>query len=153
MEYGFTALTELAGKLDPELSQRYRILPYVGKEIVDVLSVADAVLSRSGAAIVNEITRLGLPSILVPYPQSIGDEQRHLAKVLEAAGAAIVLDQSALTKQVLLNTLQQLGPAEREAMRLRVRSLARENVEEELAGAILGMIGAGEAETAHRATA
>jgi UDP-N-acetylglucosamine--N-acetylmuramyl-(pentapeptide) pyrophosphoryl-undecaprenol N-acetylglucosamine transferase len=153
MEYGFTELTELASKLDPKLLHNYRIMPYVGREIVDVLSVADAVLSRSGAAIVNEIIRLGLPSVLVPYPQSIGDEQRHLARALEEAGAAMVLEQSALTKDVLLSTLYQLGPAERDAMRLRLRSLARDNVEEELAGAVLEMIGDAEMEAAHSATA
>lgn len=141
MPCGFRELKVIAARLDPKLSDRYRVMPYVGSEIIDVLSVADIILSRSGAAIVNEIIRLGLCSILVPYPQSIGDEQRQLAKSVEEVGGAVVLEQFSLNKQQLLNTLDRLGPSEREAMRRRVHSLTRDNVEETLATAILEVIG------------
>jgi len=152
MPCGFPELKVLATRLDPTLSDRYRLMPYVGTEIIDVLSVADIILSRSGAAIVNEIIRLGLCSILVPYPQSIGDEQRHLAQSLEEIDGAIVIEQSLLTRQRLLSTLQRLGPSQREAMRSRVHSLANDNIEDKLASAILEIVGIGGIPTAVSAT-
>jgi UDP-N-acetylglucosamine--N-acetylmuramyl-(pentapeptide) pyrophosphoryl-undecaprenol N-acetylglucosamine transferase len=46
---------------------------------------------------VAELTACGKPAILIPLPQAIYDHQMHNAKVMEAAGAAVVLPQSELT--------------------------------------------------------
>ncbi len=52
---------------------------------------ADLVVCRSGASSVAELTALGKPAILIPYPYAIGDHQTRNAVVLETAGAARVL--------------------------------------------------------------
>ena len=97
--------------------------------------------SRSGAATINEITRLGLPAILIPYPLSVANEQDRLARTLERADAAIVIDQSKLNKETLLFALEKLGKEERDAMRERAHTLAPKNVEERITGAILELQG------------
>ncbi|MFH0877071.1 MAG: UDP-N-acetylglucosamine--N-acetylmuramyl-(pentapeptide) pyrophosphoryl-undecaprenol N-acetylglucosamine transferase, partial [Candidatus Omnitrophota bacterium] len=66
-------------------------------------SAADLVISRAGAGAVMEITRLGLPAILVPYPYA-GGHQKENAKFLAQKGAALLLEESQLTP-VLLNGL------------------------------------------------
>jgi UDP-N-acetylglucosamine:LPS N-acetylglucosamine transferase len=54
---------------------------------------ADAVIARAGAMTCAELTALGLPSILVPYPFAADDHQRANAQVLVRAGAAeMILD-------------------------------------------------------------
>lgn len=141
MEFGEAYLNQMAQGLDPDTRRRYLVRPYIGAEIVDVFGAADVLLSRSGAATINEITRIGLPAILVPYPLSVANEQDRLARILERAQAAIVIDQSKLTKETLLNTLEKLGKGERDAMRERVRALALQNVEERITRAILEMPG------------
>ncbi len=52
---------------------------------------ADLVVCRSGASSVAELTALGKPAILIPYPYAIGDHQTSNAVILESAGAARVI--------------------------------------------------------------
>lgn len=58
---------------------------------------AHLVVSRSGASTVSEISVIGRPSILVPYPYALDHDQAANAAKLEAAGGAIVARQSELT--------------------------------------------------------
>jgi UDP-N-acetylglucosamine--N-acetylmuramyl-(pentapeptide) pyrophosphoryl-undecaprenol N-acetylglucosamine transferase len=70
---------------------------------------ADLVVSRAGAMSCAELTAVGLPSILVPYPYAADDHQRHNAEALVRAGAAsMVLDRDldgASLAQILLDLL------------------------------------------------
>ena len=66
---------------------------------------ADLVVCRSGASSVAELTALGKPAILVPYPYAVGDHQTFNAGLLESAGAArVVVDRDLkngrLTKEI-----------------------------------------------------
>ena len=60
------------------------------------LSEAQLVISRSGASSVADISVIGRPSILIPYPVATGDHQTANARGLVDAGAAILLPESAL---------------------------------------------------------
>jgi len=141
MQYGEPYLNEIASGLDQDRRRRYLVKPYIGPEIADVFTAADVLVSRSGAATINEITRIGLPSILVPYPLSVANEQDRLARMLERADAAIVIDQSNLNKESLIMALEKLGKEERIAMKKRAQAMAPQNVEERIARAILEMQG------------
>jgi UDP-N-acetylglucosamine--N-acetylmuramyl-(pentapeptide) pyrophosphoryl-undecaprenol N-acetylglucosamine transferase len=68
------------------------------REFIDDMGTAynwsDLVVCRSGASSIAEITALGKPAILIPYPYAIGDHQAVNARVLESRGAAqVILDQ------------------------------------------------------------
>lgn len=54
-------------------------------------AAADVVVSRAGASTVAELATCGLPSVLVPYPYSLDDDQGHNAKVLTTIGAAAMV--------------------------------------------------------------
>ncbi|MDY0890899.1 UDP-N-acetylglucosamine--N-acetylmuramyl-(pentapeptide) pyrophosphoryl-undecaprenol N-acetylglucosamine transferase [Frigoribacterium sp. CFBP9039] len=56
------------------------------------LSAADFVVSRSGSATVSELTALGLPSVLVPYPVGNGEQRHNATDVVQAGGAVLVVD-------------------------------------------------------------
>jgi undecaprenyldiphospho-muramoylpentapeptide beta-N-acetylglucosaminyltransferase len=56
---------------------------------------ADVVVGRSGASTVAELTVVGVPSLLVPLPGAPDDHQRANARVLEVAGAAVVVPDEA----------------------------------------------------------
>jgi len=56
-----------------------------------VYAAADVVVCRAGAMTVAELTVTGVPSLLVPLPGAPGDHQTANARVLERAGAAILL--------------------------------------------------------------
>ncbi|MFZ5592550.1 MAG: UDP-N-acetylglucosamine--N-acetylmuramyl-(pentapeptide) pyrophosphoryl-undecaprenol N-acetylglucosamine transferase, partial [Bacillota bacterium] len=76
------------------------IKPYL-HNMPAVLGAADLVICRAGAATIAEITVLGLPSILIPYPHAAGNHQVHNARALVRAGAAIMISDAELTGQLL----------------------------------------------------
>ena len=88
---------------------------------------ADLVLARAGAMSCAEITALGLPAILVPYPYAADDHQRRNAEVLVQAGAAEMIPDRELTGERLATSLRALlaEPARRTAMAAAARALGR----------------------------
>lgn len=54
-------------------------------------AAADVVVCRAGATSIAELTVLGLPSVLVPYPHAVADEQTANARPLVRAGAAAMI--------------------------------------------------------------
>lgn len=61
-------------------------------EMADVWAVSDLAISRSGASSCAELTALGVPSILMPYPYHRDRQQVYNAEQLVAAGAAVMLE-------------------------------------------------------------
>lgn len=136
-------LEELAQELPSCLRARYRVLPYVGPELRDVYASAQFVVSRAGAGTVNECCHLGLPAIFIPLPGASGDEQTANARIVEAAGGGVVLPESALSPEGLLETIRSLL-ADPERLRLmgeRARRLAVPNAAEQISGLILEVAG------------
>lgn len=70
---------------------------------------ADLVIARSGAATCAEISLFGLPSILIPLPTAVRQHQYLNAKYLADAGAAIVMNQSECTPEILAETIISLA--------------------------------------------
>jgi UDP-N-acetylglucosamine--N-acetylmuramyl-(pentapeptide) pyrophosphoryl-undecaprenol N-acetylglucosamine transferase len=65
------------------------------EHMAEALAAADLVVSRSGASILAEITALGRPSVLMPYPYHGDRHQEANARVLVKRGAArMVRDQA-----------------------------------------------------------
>jgi len=65
------------------------------------LSEAQLVISRSGASSVADISVVGRPAILIPYPAATGDHQTANAKGLVEAGAAVMLAEKTLDAESL----------------------------------------------------
>ncbi|TCU45607.1 undecaprenyldiphospho-muramoylpentapeptide beta-N-acetylglucosaminyltransferase [Curtobacterium sp. PhB146] len=80
-----------ASDIGPSDLDGYHVLAYCDRMDL-AYAASDFVVSRSGAGMVCELTAVGLPSVLVPYPVGNG-EQRHNAKdVVDAGGAVLVAD-------------------------------------------------------------
>ena len=105
------------------------------------MSAAGLVVSRAGATTLAEITAAGRPSILIPLPTATDDHQRHNARALETAGAAEVIEQNALTGEVLATRILALaGDREkRRRMSAAARRLARPRAAEEIVDEIVEM--------------
>ncbi len=90
----------------------------MGAELRDVYAAADLVVGRSGAGTVNECLHLGRPAIYIPLPGASGDEQTVNARLVEAAGGAVLLPQDSLTPDRLLDAVRRLlaDPAALKAM-------------------------------------
>jgi UDP-N-acetylglucosamine--N-acetylmuramyl-(pentapeptide) pyrophosphoryl-undecaprenol N-acetylglucosamine transferase len=123
--------------------ERYRLLAYTDR-LADAMAAADLVVGRAGGSLA-EVAALGRPSILVPYPYASADHQRKNAQWAERAGAAIVVDDAALTGPLLSQLVRGLlADGERlQAMAAASRRLGRpkatvqvvDEIEKLLAGA------------------
>jgi UDP-N-acetylglucosamine--N-acetylmuramyl-(pentapeptide) pyrophosphoryl-undecaprenol N-acetylglucosamine transferase len=79
-----------------------------GKFFTDLprrMAAAHLVIARSGASTLAELTVIGRPSLLIPYPFAMDDHQAANAAVLEKAGAAWVIRQDELDAEKLSQML------------------------------------------------
>jgi UDP-N-acetylglucosamine--N-acetylmuramyl-(pentapeptide) pyrophosphoryl-undecaprenol N-acetylglucosamine transferase len=106
--------------VDPGLAG-YSVLRYCDRMDL-AFAASDCAVARAGAATVSELSVIGVPSVLVPYPVGNG-EQRVNAKDLVAAGGAILVDDARFTPEYVTATLI---PLLRDSARLsRMRESAR----------------------------
>jgi UDP-N-acetylglucosamine--N-acetylmuramyl-(pentapeptide) pyrophosphoryl-undecaprenol N-acetylglucosamine transferase len=77
--------------------------------IAPAYAAADFVVARAGAMTVAELCAWGKPSILVPLPTAAADHQRVNARALAAAGAAELLEESALSPESLARAITGLA--------------------------------------------
>jgi UDP-N-acetylglucosamine--N-acetylmuramyl-(pentapeptide) pyrophosphoryl-undecaprenol N-acetylglucosamine transferase len=72
------------------------------------MAAAHLVVARSGASTVSELTAIGRPAILIPFPFATDDHQTANARVLEEAGAAWLVQQRDLTEAKLAAMLERI---------------------------------------------
>ncbi|MEJ2716062.1 MAG: UDP-N-acetylglucosamine--N-acetylmuramyl-(pentapeptide) pyrophosphoryl-undecaprenol N-acetylglucosamine transferase [Deltaproteobacteria bacterium] len=69
---------------------------------------ADLVVCRGGASSLAELTALGKPAVIVPYPYAIGNHQAKNASMLESRGAVRVVDEGKLRNGTLAGEVRNL---------------------------------------------
>jgi UDP-N-acetylglucosamine--N-acetylmuramyl-(pentapeptide) pyrophosphoryl-undecaprenol N-acetylglucosamine transferase len=96
---------------------------------------ADLLVCRSGASTVAEVTAAGKPAIFVPFPRAADDHQKRNAEALERAGAAVMLEESKLNRESLVEVVSRLlsDPAQLERMGAAARKLAHTNAARDIA--------------------
>ena len=106
-------------------------------------AAADLLVCRAGATTLAEVTALGKPAILVPYPYAAADHQTHNAAEMARAGAAVAIPERDLTaarlESEVTNLLQDEG--RRSAMAAASRALGRPDAADRVADALLATIG------------
>lgn len=93
-------------KLLAEQDEHVRIMPFI-RNMNDAYSIADIIISRAGALAIAELSVVGVPTILVPFPYAAEDHQTYNAKALSTKGAAELIP-DAEAKEKLLPTLMAL---------------------------------------------
>ncbi len=97
------------GKVDASLQNisGYVQYEYIKKELADFFAASSLVISRAGANAICELLALQKPNILIPLPksQSRGDQILNAAS-FENQGFSAVLQEEALTQDLLLSTIQ-----------------------------------------------
>ena len=120
-----------------------RVAPFIA-DMGAAYARADLVVARAGAMSCAEITAVGLPSILVPYPWAADDHQRRNAEVLVAAGAAEVILDRELTGERLAVSLGALldDGGRRAAMAAAASALGRPDAAARVAAECRALLGA-----------
>lgn len=102
---------------------------------------ADLVMCRAGATTLAELTKVGMPAILVPYPHAAGNHQTHNARSLADAGAAVMITDKKLANEFGPNVLALLeNPARLAEMSAASKKLGKPAAGPEIAAAIRKMI-------------
>jgi UDP-N-acetylglucosamine--N-acetylmuramyl-(pentapeptide) pyrophosphoryl-undecaprenol N-acetylglucosamine transferase len=109
----------------------WTVLDYV-EGMGDLLAAADLVVCRSGATTLAEVSALGRPTVLVPYPYATDDHQTHNAEPFLHAGASLVFADADLDTpafgESLVSLLQDTG--RREEMSRAASTLGRPDAAE-----------------------
>src|SRR5205814_7390542 len=123
-------------KINAELAPFFNDLPAR-------LASHDLVVSRSGAGTVAELAAIGRPSILVPLPGSIDQDQFANAGVLAQANGAIRIAQADFTPDRLAAEIAALAaePARLASMAANARSVGRLDAAERLGDLVMKVAG------------
>jgi UDP-N-acetylglucosamine--N-acetylmuramyl-(pentapeptide) pyrophosphoryl-undecaprenol N-acetylglucosamine transferase len=105
-----------------DLGFKGTVAPFIF-EMGEAYAVSDLVISRAGATTLAEITALGKPAILIPYPYATGHHQELNAMKLLEMGAAKVIKPGELSGESISKTIRILY--ENEAMRLEMQKNSR----------------------------
>ena len=90
-----------------KVPKNVKITPYI-YEMGSLLKIVDLFITRSGATTLAEITRLGVPTILVPSRAVANDEQIKNAKLLANKNAAILLEEQNFNSHNLLKNIDDI---------------------------------------------
>ena len=122
---GNVRIVHQTGKADhAEVSATYaqlgiqaEVVPFI-ENMQEMYLAADLVVCRAGATTIAELTSLGKPAILIPYPYAVDDHQRANAEILLQAGAAHMVLDAELTPERMCEEIRTLitNPAQLEAM-------------------------------------
>jgi len=96
-------------------------------QMPEAYAVADLVISRAGATTLAELTAVGRPAILIPYPYAAGNHQELNARRLSEMGAARVILDHELDSETLARNIKDLfnDAGIRSEMQRSSRSLGR----------------------------
>ncbi|MDE6636218.1 MAG: undecaprenyldiphospho-muramoylpentapeptide beta-N-acetylglucosaminyltransferase [Lachnospiraceae bacterium] len=99
------------GKIDDSLVglEGYVQFEYIRKEMCDLMTAADIIISRAGANAICEILALNKPNLLVPLPaaSSRGDQVLN-AESFERQGFSVVIKEEQLTTGMLIDEVDKL---------------------------------------------
>jgi UDP-N-acetylglucosamine--N-acetylmuramyl-(pentapeptide) pyrophosphoryl-undecaprenol N-acetylglucosamine transferase len=101
-------------------------------------AAADLVVSRAGATTIAELTALGKPAILVPYPYAAADHQTINATTLVEKGAAVMIRDGELNRSLKHNIIELLNDEKkRNHMSTASKSLGKPDASARIASRIL----------------
>lgn len=99
------------GKVDESLNNTkgYKQFEYIKEELRDIFAMTDIVISRAGANAICELLALRKPNLLIPLSAnaSRGDQILN-ARSFERQGFSLVLEEEEVTKDTLLEAVQNL---------------------------------------------
>ncbi len=141
---GYVAATrgwEQARRAHPD-GPRARLVEFID-DMAAAYAAADVVVCRAGATSIAELTVLGIPSVLVPYPHATADHQHENAHALARAGGAVVLEDEELSGAALVDAISPLlDDAQRyDAMARGARAFGRPDAAENVARLVLARAG------------
>lgn len=123
-------------------ASRYHVYSYLDNQTMRLAAEASTiVVSRAGSAIF-EIAVWGIPAILIPIANHVGDHQRKNAFAYSRAGAATVIEESNLGPNIIIAEIDRLVDDEtkRAAMREAAHAFAKTDAAAKIAEQIITVV-------------
>jgi UDP-N-acetylglucosamine--N-acetylmuramyl-(pentapeptide) pyrophosphoryl-undecaprenol N-acetylglucosamine transferase len=129
---------EVAGH-GPAVSSVVKVYPFI-ERMENAYGACDLALCRAGATTLAELTKGGVPSILVPFPYAMADHQTENARTMVEAGAAVLVSDDQIGER-LFETVKGLIFDDRTLglMSISARSLGRPEAAETIASSIIAL--------------
>jgi UDP-N-acetylglucosamine--N-acetylmuramyl-(pentapeptide) pyrophosphoryl-undecaprenol N-acetylglucosamine transferase len=107
--------------------------------LANAFSITDIVISRAGANSIAEIAANEKASILIPLFRSAGDHQRMNAYELARSGATLVLEETNLGENILLEKIEKIFQDEetKKMMEEKIKNFYHPNAAEHLSDALI----------------
>jgi len=138
-ESGYAAALATREQLPAGLRERYRPYPFLRDDMLAALVATDLVVGRAGSSTVAEVTALGIPSVIVPYPHAAGHQGAN-AEILAAAGAARIVADEAFDADALVAATDILfDERARTAMATAARGFGRPGAADAIAALVLAL--------------
>lgn len=116
------------------------------KEYIDnmytCMCASDLIISRAGSMTLTEITAIGRPAILIPYPNATENHQYYNAKTLQDAEAAILKEDKDLNGEWLIEQVEKLchDPDRLISMGVNARKLAKTDAADVILSNIIDLL-------------
>lgn len=104
------------------------------QDMTAVYRQADFVISRAGATTLAELSVLGLPALLIPYPFAADNHQQTNALYYERGGGVVTFSEDALTGEQLAGEISQLlsNPDRLREMAVNMKKMGRPEATESI---------------------
>jgi UDP-N-acetylglucosamine--N-acetylmuramyl-(pentapeptide) pyrophosphoryl-undecaprenol N-acetylglucosamine transferase len=126
---------------DHPYAYRYHAFDYLNELAMRMSAgVADVIVSRAGSTIF-EIAAWGIPSIIIPLPNSVSHDQTANAFAYAETGAASVIEENNLTSHILIEEIDRINnsPKIKETMKAQAKVFARIDSAIVIADAVLNI--------------
>ncbi len=91
-------------------------------DMVNAFKQTDLIICRAGAATMAEITAVGIPAIIVPYPLATENHQEFNAESLADKGAAVIIRDNEINAERLYSEISQLLNDRDRLLQMRINS-------------------------------
>lgn len=127
-DYGSTVVHVDVAARSAIVNGRWHLEGYCNR-MGEVLAAADVVVSRAGATSLAEISAIGVPALLIPFPHATDDHQTTNAQSLVESGAALMIRDAELDSPLFSEHLMELLNSQqlRDTMKQAARSLGSAN--------------------------
>ncbi len=119
---------------------RIWIAPFIDRMDL-AYAASDLVICRAGATTIAELTRLGKPAILIPYPHAAANHQVENARTLMQQGAALMVDDGDAGERLPAAVLSLLEADRLEAMARESRKLGNPDAAKAIAQRVIALAG------------
>ena len=122
---------------------RYKMFGFLSSTALAMSAgAAKLAVTRAGSTFIFEIAGWGLPSIVIPIPESVSRDQHRNAYNYARTGAAVLIEENNLSTHILLSEIERVmsSPDIQNSMSEHARAFAKPEAGKKMAEAILDLV-------------